>query len=123
MPDLELTVKQAAKRLNRSTRTIRRWCQTGKLRGRKVDREDGLEEWRIESVSVALVRPAARRGQRPRGQSVDSTAEELRLLREEIAEYHTVIGQLVTRIAGLETAVRQLPPARSKPWWALWRRH
>lgn len=38
MPDLELTVKQAANELKRSARTVRQSWQEGKLRGRKIGR-------------------------------------------------------------------------------------
>jgi len=130
-PDLELTVKQAGQRLGLADRTIRRWCRTGKLKGRKVDRERGLQEWRIDAASVEAVRQSAQRGQRPSERRGQAVADELRLLREQLAEYETVMGQMVSRIENQSDQIAQLqgvvqrllPPARTeKRWWQLWRR-
>ena len=127
MTGLELTVKQAAIELDVSARTIRRYLQTGKLRGRKVDRDNGLQEWRIDPDSVRQANVSGHRRPVTKGTDVDALAEEVRLLRGQNAEFMTVIGQLVGRIADLEATVQKaLPPApeEKRSWWRmLWGKH
>lgn len=124
MTDLELTVKQAARELSVSERTVRRWLQTGKLRGRKVDRTGGqkpLTEWRIDPVSVQQAKASGLGRPMAAPTEADALAEEVRLLRQQNAEFMTVIGQLVVRIADLEASVQKaLPPPseeKKKSWW------
>lgn len=67
MSDEGLTVSEAAARLDKSERTIRRWCDRGKLDAEKHSTPDGREEWRIEPQSL----PGSTDGHdRPGGESV-----------------------------------------------------
>jgi septal ring factor EnvC (AmiA/AmiB activator) len=52
MADSTMTVAQAARDLGLSERTVRRHCQSGRLRAQKVNVSDGLPEWIIEAESV-----------------------------------------------------------------------
>ena len=127
MTGLELTVKQAASELDVSARTIRRYLQAGKLRGRKVDRDNGLQEWRIDADSVRQAKVSGQVRPKSTRADADALAEEVRLLRGQNAEFMTVIGQLVGRIADLEATVQKaLPPApeEKRSWWRmLWGKH
>lgn len=125
MPEVAYTVKQAANELQVSTRTVRRWLRNGKLHGHLVGRDDGLKEWRIDAVSLMTVRGGRQSRPKSGGKSLDALSDEIRLLREQNAEYLQAIGQLAGRVAALErTLQRLLPPASSPagprapiPWW------
>ena len=123
MPDLALTVKQAAKELKRSERTVRRLAASGRLSARKVVRDGNRVEWRISADSVRQVAAdfvadtAAATG---RGQAA-ALAAEVRSLREEQRQTAELIA---ARLEKVERALLALPPARAerpRPWWRrLW---
>jgi excisionase family DNA binding protein len=126
--DSEMTVKQAASTLTVSARTVRRYLQTGKLSGRKVDRAGGRKEWRVSEDSVRTLAASGQVRPVAGGKRADLAAEELKLLRAQNAELMTVMGQLVTRIGELESTVQKALPAAAEPatrrtWWQrLWGR-
>lgn len=113
----ELTTKQAAKELGVSVRTVRRLLAKAKLEGRKVVREDGLQEWRIDAdalrrVAADLTRP------RPRGQRrADTVADEVRLLRETVEALQGQIERLTAQVAEYQRALPPAPEERKRSWW------
>lgn len=129
MEELRYTVKQAARELQVSPRTVRRWIDSGRLTGQKVVRGNLGMEWRISADSVRRV-SADSRGHSStataRGQPTDMTAElleEVRSLREEGAAYREHLERMTMEIARLREQVqRLLPPAQEehRPWWRLW---
>ena len=112
----ELTTRQAARELGVSARTVRRYLAVSKLEGRKVVREDGLQEWRIDAdalrrVAADLTRP------RPRGQrSPDTVADEVRLLRETVEALQQQIERLTAQVAEYQRALPPAPEPR-RSWW------
>lgn len=130
MEELRYTVKQAARELQVSPRTVRRWIDSGRLTGQKVVRGNLGIEWRISADSVRRV-SADSRGHSStatvRGQPTDMTAElleEVRSLREEGAAYREHLERMTMEIAALREHVqRLLPPAQAehRSWWRrLW---
>ncbi len=123
MPDLELTVKQAAKALRTSERTVRRWLGEGKLLGRRVDRRDGRKqlpaEWRVSAESVRKLSAKAPADTALRTLPADTPADsvaadllgEVRSLREENAEYRSHLERLTVAVDAL---TRALPPAQEE---------
>ena len=149
MADLELTVKEAARQLDVSDRTVRRLVNSGRIIGRKLDRGGPAGTWLIDSASVRRVaadlakpdRPEELHGQQARtdGQLVvrelaqevrglrAEQTEQIHRLREENAEYRGHLERLTQEIQSLQqTMQRLLPPAqeekRSLPWWKFWQR-
>lgn len=87
-PPSGLTVSQAASMLGVSARTVRRWCEQGRLQAHRVVSERGSTWW-IDPDSVAPVRPAG-------GQSI----ERARSLGRTEAE---VLSALEARLERIET--------------------
>ena len=114
MADLEFTVKQAAKELHRSERTVRRLAATGKLEAWKVDRGKGLIAWRISAASVRKVAAdfAADKAVATGHGQVAFLADEIRSLRE---EQRQTTELLADRLEKVEQAVLALPPAPEEP--------
>ncbi|MBM4072661.1 MAG: helix-turn-helix domain-containing protein [Planctomycetes bacterium] len=54
---LRYTTSQAAKRLNKSPWTVRRWCELGQVRGERIrlGRSGNRLEWRIDAAEVNRV--------------------------------------------------------------------
>ena len=109
MADAELTVKQAARELGRSARTVRDWAQRGTLSGRRIRGRRGME-WRIAADSVRRkaadhAAGATRRGGGDAATEAGDAAggysalvEEVRSLREDNAEYRAhLIGVMAKR--------------------------
>lgn len=135
MTELELTVKQAAHALGIAERTCRKWLEEGRLEGRK-DRKGNRDVWRIPAEACRKVRPdvtAAQEAALGESGAASHTAElianEVRSLREENAQYRTVLelqaqalGRLTERIATLEETLRLLPPAQEpqRRSWFSW---
>ena len=114
MADIEFTVKQAAKELHRSERTVRRLAASGRLDAQKVDRGKGLIAWRISAASVRKVSAdftADKAAAIERGQAA-TLAAEIRSLRE---EQRQTTELLADRLAKVEQAVLALPPAPEEP--------
>lgn len=138
MADLEYTVKQAARELGVSARTVRRWLASGRLSGRRDVRGNLGLEWRIDADSVRRVAADVLRGHNPTDmanghptdmavETLEALASEVRSLREENAAYREHLERLTLEVMALrETVQRLLPPApeeRRRPWWRrLWRR-
>jgi len=117
MADSTMTVAQAARDLGLSERTVRRHCQSGRLRAQKVNVSDGLPEWIIEAESVRRLAAdlsgqkkrsslSARAADRP-----DATADEVRSLSMRLAELTEVMAGLVT---GQADMMKALPAAREE---------
>lgn len=125
MTELELTVKQAAHALGIAERTCRKWLEEGRLEGRK-DRKGNRDVWRIPAEACRKMRPdvtaaqdAALAESGSASRAAEAIVDEVRSLREENAQYRTVLelqaqalGRLTDRIAALEEALRLLPPAQ-----------
>ena len=145
MADVELTVKQAAESLAKSPRTVRRWLESGKLSGRRVDRGNLGATWRVSGESVRRVAADVLHGQvstdTAHGHSTDTlTADlvaEVRSLREENAEYRGHLERLTLEIGELRETIQKALPAATltetepgaqtageekvqRPWWRLW---
>ena len=124
MPDIELTVKQAARDLQITPRAVRMALEAGKLRGRKVPGKFG-DEWRISPQCIRDFSADRQRGSEedelgtsPWQQgnddflaAVDAVAGEVRSVREENAEYRGHLERLTLQIEGL---TRALPPAQEE---------
>ena len=123
MADIELTVRQAAKELRLSERSVRRYLATGKLEGRLVDRESLKPIWRVSAASVRrLVKPQDSATGQAAGKDVSDLVAEVRMLREEGAQYREHIERLTMAFEELK---RALPPATTEEpdpevkltWW------
>jgi len=126
--DLEYTVKQAARELQKPERTIRDWLQRGKLGGRQIRGKRGLE-WRVYADSMRAKKAAsdaaggkgdAAKLNAAGGGDYAALLDVVRSLREENLEYRAYLERLTLEIAGLrETLQRLLPPAPEprRPWW------
>jgi len=130
--ELELTVKQAARDLRTTPRTIRRWIHSGKLTGRKVDRRTKTgtfgQQWLITADSVrrmtADIAPDTTRRTPQSDTPPDTVAADLlaevRSLRQENAEYRQHLERLTVAVEDLR---RALPPAPKESWWSrMWQR-
>ena len=113
MADLEFTVKQAARELGVTPRTVRNWCSTGRLVGKKKPGKYG-PRWLISADDVRRKRVEGRaelgRG-RGGGDGSVLVLGELRSLREELAAYREHLERLTIIIQ------RQLPAAPPQPPW------
>jgi hypothetical protein len=97
--DESVSVSQAAHALNRSERTIRRKCESGKLKARLVSTPAG-REWRIEAAAIG--QPAA-----------NGAANGAATIHEEITSEAPDIGQpaaitAATDLARIESDVQQI---------------
>ena len=126
MADIELTVRQAAKELRISERSVRRYLATGKLEGRLVDRESLKPIWRVSAASVRrLVKPQDSATGQAAGKDVSDLVAEVRMLREEGAQYREQIERLTMAFEDLKRSlppVKVEEPAEEKPevkvsWW------
>ena len=126
MADIELTVKQAAKELQLSERTVRRYLTAGKLEGRRIDRENLAPIWRVSAASVRrLVKPQDSATGQAAGKDVSDLVSEVRMLREEGAQYREQIERLTMAFEDLKRALPPAPaeataddpPAEAPPWW------
>ena len=126
MAELELTVKQAAKDLRTTPRTIRRWIKAGKLTGRKVDRRTNTgtfgQQWLITADSVrrmtADITPDTTgrtlQADTPSDTVTTELLDEVRSLRQENAEYRAHLERLTVAV---EELTKALPPAPPETWW------
>lgn len=129
MNDKSLTIAQAAEKLAVSTRTIRRYIKSGKLKADLINGPFG-EEYRIRELPADLHKaegidkpgqtaldnhdPAA-------GASGDMMAV-FRELQEKNLALAAQLGAATERVRQLETQVRQLTDGRPPrtPWWQKW---
>ncbi len=130
-----MTTQEAAHRLDKSAKTVRRWLKSGKLQGVKVD-----DVWDIPEESVdALL--SGRTSDRTQGENVrpDVPSEEMDIARLEVANKHLSEQNqyLKQRIEELDSAreradtvmlqlTRQLEQSQrllehdQAPWWRRW---
>jgi DNA-binding transcriptional MerR regulator len=81
---LAVSIDEAAAKLGRNPKTIRKWIAEGKLQAEKV-KEDGRERWYV--VLDNIPNNLQNNIQQIRGQSIqDLQAEELAVLQDEIAD-------------------------------------
>lgn len=137
MPDVELTVKQAAERLGITPRAVRERLATRKLKGRKVAGRRG-SEWRVsaDSIEEGVGRPGGRSPTEELEAANREVATLKALLEERTArmdDLRAMVGHWETRLERhevlLQQALRMLPqaapeetPEKRRPWWAIWRR-
>ena len=111
--DREITVDEAAAILGASPRTVRRWCKTGKLLGRQVDREDGKavlgREWRIDADSAEALAATltADKPTRPILAANKVSARDSRVA----AELQAIRGQIADLAAQVAPVLQALPAA------------
>ena len=115
-----ITVTDAATRLHRSSSTVRRWLQNGRLRGRKDDCGGPGGTWWVSEQScdqLAAQMTAGVTAQMAATATLQPGGDALTL---------KVLKELTEAILGLTVelqAQKLLPPASpKKPWWAFWQR-
>lgn len=120
MAHTELTVREAAHRLGVSERTVRRWLNSGRLRGRLDVRRDGQrnlgDQWRVDADSVREVAADVSTDRRRRTPPKVSVADVATAVREESRRTLEQIERLTAEVAELrETVHRLLPPPAAEP--------
>jgi len=113
-----LTISQAARSLGVSSRTVRRYIKSGKIKAELVSGLFG-EEYRILELPVDLRKP----------EPVDNTSSQthiqtpiqgmdiIRELHEKNIALAAQLGAATERIRYLENQVRLLTVTRQRPWW------
>jgi excisionase family DNA binding protein len=125
MTNQSFNINEAAKKLNVSTRTIRRYIKAGKLKAELVKGSFG-DEYRILEMppqldpNLTLDKDKAV-GKTP-GQSSSESFDLIRELQEKNLALAAQLGAAAERIRNLESQVKLLaPPKAEKPmaksWW------
>ena len=113
-----LTIAQAAKSLGVSTRTVRRFIKSGKIKADLVPGPFG-QEYRIPELPSALRRREPvdnTTGQTP-VQTPVQVMDIIRELQEKNLALAAQLGVATERVRNLENEVRLLTAARKRPWW------
>lgn len=113
-----MTIAQAARSLAVSSRTVRRYIKSGKIKAELVPGPFG-EEYRILELPVDLRKPKPldnTSGQSP----VQTPVQGMDIIRELHEKNLTLAAQLgaaTERIRQLENQLRLLTAAKQRPWW------
>ena len=114
MSTQDLTISQAARTLNVSPRTIRRFIKSGKITAKLVPGPFG-EEYRI------LALPTDLRKSRPVDKSPDQTPvpalDIIKDLQEKNLALAAQLGVATERIRNLESQMKLLTAPKPRPWW------
>lgn len=114
MPDVELSVRQAARVLSVSERTVRRWLADGRLVGRR-EVLGGVTVWHVSEDSARHLKMSGEGQSIASGEVADKVAvdllDEVRSLRQENAEYRAHLERLTVAV---DTLTRSLPPAQEE---------
>jgi len=129
MANQSFNINEAAKKLNVSTRTIRRYIKAGKLKAELVRGSFG-DEYRILELPPQLdpnrtLDPGKTAGT-PSGQPSSESFDLIRELQEKNLALAAQLGAAAERIRNLEGQVKLLaPPKPEKPaaesWWRRFR--
>ncbi|GAH79095.1 unnamed protein product [marine sediment metagenome] len=118
----DLTIAQAAQSLGVSSRTVRRFIKSGKIKAELVPGPFG-EEYRILELPVGLHKwkPVDNTPSQPPIQTpIQSPIQSMDIIRELQEKNLTLAAQLgaaTERIRNLESQVRLLTAAKQQPWW------
>jgi MerR family copper efflux transcriptional regulator len=125
MTNQSFNINEAAKKLNVSTRTIRRYIKAGKLKAELVKGSFG-DEYRIlelpPQLDPNLTLDKDKAGGKTSGQSSSESFDLIRELQEKNLALAAQLGAAAERIRNLESQVKLLaPPKPEKPeaesWW------
>ena len=117
-----LTISQAAKELGVSTRTVRRFIKSGKIRAKLLPGNFG-QEYRIFELPTEFHKPKPVDNTpypTPIQTSIQTTIQTMDIIRE-LQEKNLVLaaqlGAATERIRHLENEVKLLTTAKRQPWW------
>jgi len=117
-----LTISQAAKELGVSTRTVRRFIKSGKIRAKLLPGNFG-QEYRIFELPTEFhkQKPVDNTPyQTPIQTSIQTPIQVMDIIRELQGKNLTLAAQLgaaTERIRHLENEVKLLTTAKRQPWW------
>jgi len=113
-----LTISQAAKELGVSTRTVRRFIKSGKIRAKLLPGNFG-QEYRIFELPTEFHKPKPV-DNTPYQTSIQTPIQVMDIIRELQGKNLTLAAQLgaaTERIRHLENEVKLLTTAKRQPWW------
>lgn len=108
-----LTIPQVARRLGLSTRTVRRFIKSGKIKAELTEGSYG-PEYRIKELPEVLQKPQPL--DNAPIQSHVPVMEIIRELQEKNLALAARLGAATERIRNLESQLK-LPISTKKPWW------
>ncbi|MGA3093866.1 MAG: MerR family DNA-binding transcriptional regulator [Dehalococcoidales bacterium] len=115
MANQSFNINEAAKKLNVSTRTIRRYIKAGKLKAELVKGSFG-DEYRILELPPQLDPNRTLDSGKPSGQPSSESFDLIRELQEKNLALAAQLGAAAERIRNLEGQVKLLaPPKLEKP--------
>jgi MerR family transcriptional regulator, copper efflux regulator len=127
MTNQSFNINEAAKKLNVSTRTIRRYIKAGKLKAELVKGSFG-DEYRILELPPQLDPNTPldndKAVDKPSGQASSESFDMIRELHEKNLALAAQLGAAAERIRSLESQMKLLgsPKEEKKPADSLWRR-
>jgi len=113
-----LTISQAAKELGVSTRTVRRFIKSGKIRAKLLPGNFG-QEYRIFELPTEFHKPKPV-DNTPYQTSIQTPIQVMDIIRELQEKNLALAAQLgaaTERIRHLENEVKLLTTAKRQPWW------
>jgi MerR family copper efflux transcriptional regulator len=112
-----LTIAEAAKSLGVSSRTVRRFIKSGKIRAELVPGPFG-KEYRITELPPGLLRqkPVDDTPGQTHSQNYGQVMDMMRELQEKNLTLAAQLGAATERIRSLENQIKLLT-APMKPWW------
>ncbi|RJO62958.1 MAG: MerR family DNA-binding transcriptional regulator [Dehalococcoidia bacterium] len=125
MANQSFNINEAAKRLNVSTRTIRRYIKAGKLKAELVKGSFG-DEYRIlelpPQLDPNLTMDNGKTAGKTSGQPSSESFDLIRELQEKNLALAAQLGAAAERIRNLEGQVKLLAPPKpekpvAEPWW------
>ena len=121
MEDIRTTISvaDAAKLIGRTQRTVRRYCDDGKLVASKIRRDDGVEEWLIDRASLnALIDGLAKDTQHVRSVKSNARIDEVTNHPQPSPDVQAAVSAVNEALATvrvmIETQSRMLPPTREE---------
>jgi excisionase family DNA binding protein len=111
---MQVTLSEAATRLNVSEKTVRRWVHSGKLQGTQMPTDRGFQ-WMVNLPDNLPEPPEETSGE------LEALREMNRLLCQELSAKNEQIRELHILIQGLQAALPS-PQGTQRPWWRFWRR-